>query len=197
MVRIRCSSRRAHLAFLVGTFLMAANVLTARPGNTVAPAKSMSSRTKRTGAETKAVSPKIIKTGSMHPTANLHRDLLNLEEGQKGLQRQLETLNDATRRHANDLERQIDNLTSQLKPLVSAQQQVTEKQQALMASNRSMRPLLMISVGSLLILCGALFFFVYRLKPFGRSPQRKTEQMGTETGEVPDHELEPQWKVSS
>jgi hypothetical protein len=182
---------------LVGTLLIAAIVLTAKPGNTVAPAKSASSRTKHTGAETKAVSPKIIKTGSTHPTANLHRDLLNLEEGQKGLQRQLETLNDATRRHANDLERQIDNLTSQLKPLVSAQQQVTEKQQALTATIRSMERLLMISVGFLLILCGALFFFVYQLKQIVRSPLRKSGQMDTETGKVPDHEFERQWKVSS
>ena len=188
----RSSHPRAHLVFLVGVVLAVALAITPQARSTVAQSKSASSRSK--GAP--AVSLKMTKTASK--PASLHRDLLmHLEEGQKGLQRQLESLTGTTQRRTDDLDRRIDTLTGQLSRLASAQQQSTATQQTFTAAIRSMRLLLMIIVGLLLILCGALFFFVYQVKQIGGFVLKDRNQIGATTGEAPDETFEPEWKVSS
>jgi predicted PurR-regulated permease PerM len=187
----RSSHPRAHLVFLVGVFLAVALAITPQARSTVAQSKSAASRSK----SPPAVSLRMTKTASK--PASLHRELLmHLEEGQKGLQRQLESLTGSTQRRTDDLDHRIDTLTGQLSRLASAQQQSIGTQQLLTATIRPMRLLLMIIVGLLLILCGALFFFVYQFKRFDRSQVKEHTLISAPTGE-PDETFEPQWKVSS
>jgi hypothetical protein len=91
----------------------------------------------------------------------------------------------------------IDSLIGQLNRLASAQQQITGTQQLLAATIRSIRLLLAVVVGFLLILCGALLFGVYQLKQFGALPLKDLKQIGGTPVDAPDQAFESQWKVSS
>jgi hypothetical protein len=170
--------------------------MTAQARSTVAQAKSASSRTNGAPPEAKAASLKMTKTArKSRPFASPHRDLLmHLEEGQKGLQRQLESLTDTTQRRSDDLERGIDTLTGQLNRLASAQEQSTVTQQLLTATIRSMRLLLMIMVGLLVVLCAAVFFFVFQLKHFGGSQPEDRKQIDADIREAPERGLEARWR---
>jgi hypothetical protein len=198
MVQTSCLSRtRAHHGFFVGALLTLAVAIALGPSGSVAQAKSVSSRTKGTTPEAKAVSLKSTRTADSHPFASLHHELLNLKEGQKGLHGQIEGLTGATQRRHNELEQRIDSLTNQLTRLISAQQESTAKEQLLTATIRSMRLLLRVIVGLLLVVCGALLFLVYRLKQFGSFPVKDLKQVGAAPEEAPDEAIQSQWKVSS
>jgi ABC-type Fe3+-siderophore transport system permease subunit len=198
MVQTRYSSRpRSHHVFLVGALLTLSLALTSHASGTVAEAKAAPSRTRGTTRQAKTVSPTMIKTAGTRPSAGLHRDLLNLEEGQTGIQRQLENLTSETRRHTDALARRIDSLMGQLNRLASAQQQITGTQQLLAATIRSIRMLLVVIVGFLLVLCGALLFGVYQLRQFGALRLNDLQQIGRAPVDAPDRAFESQWKVSS
>src|SRR5207248_3181273 len=131
----------------------------------------------------------------VRPPASFHTDaLMPLEEGQQGLQRQLEFLTGMTQRRSDNLARRIDSFADQLYPLASAVQQVTATQQLLTATVRSMRVLLVIIVGLLLVLCGAVFLFLYQLKQLGGS--RFYDRRQAAMPHTPDKAFDPQWKVS-
>jgi hypothetical protein len=121
---------------------------------------------------------------------------LNLEEGQKGLRKQLESLTSATQRRSDALEQRMDTLTGQLNRLASAQQRLGGTE-LLTAAVRSMRLLLIIGVGLVLLLCGALFFSIYQLKQFGEFLLKDRKQIDAAIREAPNEEFEPGWKVSS
>ena len=192
----RSSRSRTHLVCFVGALLTMALAITAQARSTVAQAKSASSRTNGAPPEAKAASPRMTKTARKpRPFASPHRDLLmHLEEGQKGLQRQLESLTGATQRRSDALERGIDTLTGQLNRLASAQEQSAVTQHLLTATIRPMRLLLMIMVGLLLVLCGAVFFFVLQLKHLGGSQPDDRKQIDADISETPESGLEARWK---
>ena len=198
MLQRRYSIRvRAHHVFLVGALLTLSLASTPHASGTVAQAKGAPSRTRGTTRQAKTGSPTMIKTAGTRPSASLHRDVLNLEEGQKSVQRQLESLTSETRRHSDALASRIDSLTGQLNRLASAQQHITETQQLLAATIRSMRLLVVIIVGFLFVLSGALLFGVYQLKQFGALPLKDLQQTGRAPVDPPDQAFESQWKVSS
>ncbi len=186
--------RRTYLPLFAGILLAA--VLPALPhvSSAAGPAKGASVRT--SGALAEAKSLKLSKPVS-NPFPSIHRDLLNLEEGQRGLQRQLEGMSSATRRRTDDLEQRTDSLTNQLNRMTAIQQQNAAAQESLTAIMRSMRMLLVIIAGLLALLCGALFLFRYRLKHSSGFELKDARQIGASPGERPDQSFEPQWKVSS
>jgi hypothetical protein len=85
-------------------------------------------------------------------------------------------------------------LTGQLNRLASAQEQSTVTQQLLTATIRSMRLLLMIMVGLLVVLCAAVFFFVFQLKHFGGSQPEDRKQIDADIREAPERGLEARWR---
>jgi hypothetical protein len=197
MVQTRCPNRsRARSAFFVGVLFTVAFTITARASDTVGHAKS-GYRAKDTAPGAKAASPAMNKAAGVRPFAGLHRDLLNLEEAHKGLQRQLEILTGATRRRAAELEQQTDKLTAELNRFAAAQQQDTVAQQLLTATLKSMRLLLMIIVALLLVLSGAVIFLVRQVKRSGGSELNEHRQIDATTGQAANEAFEPQWKVNS
>lgn len=196
MVHTKRSGRpRTYLVPFVGAFLTVTLGLTLQANGAIAQVKGASSRSNAPTREPKSLSAKMVKPVT-NPLPILHRDLLNLEEGQKGLQRQLESLTGATRRHADELAR-IDTLTDQLNRLASQQQQSTAMQQLLAVTIRSTRLLLMIILGMLLMLSGALLFFAYQVRQFGGFQLKDQKQIGAATSDAPDGAFEQQWKVGS
>jgi ABC-type Fe3+-siderophore transport system permease subunit len=182
----------------VNIVLVAAALLTAALA-TAPLAKSTAAQTKSAFAHTKGTAPrttiaplKTISTASKAQRfSNVNRALfIHLEEGQKGLQNQLQTLTGTTQRRTDELVRRIDTLTDQL-------QRLAAKQQLLIATTRYMQLLLMIIAGLQLILCGALFFFGFQLKQFGGSMLKDRKQIDTVTREAPDGASEVPWKVGS
>jgi hypothetical protein len=137
------------------------------------------------------------KTAGARPFVGLHRDLLNLEEEQKGLQRQVEILTGVTRSRTAELEQQTDKLTTQLNRFAASQQQGAAAQQLLTATIKSMRLLLMIIVGLLLVVSGAVIFLVRQLKPSGGLELKDHRRITTPTEQAGDEAFEPQWKVNS
>jgi hypothetical protein len=197
MAHTQPSSRsRVRLATFVGAFLAAALAIASQASSEIVQAKNVPSRTKGTRPEAKAASVKVGRPVN-NPFPSLHRELMSLEEGQKSLQRQFESVMGATHRRTGDLERQIDTLNGQLSRLVLQQQELTTTQQLLTVTIRSMRLLLMIISGLLIVLCAALFFSVYQVKQLGGFRSRERKQISPAPSEAPDRAYEPQWKVGS
>ena len=197
MAHTQHSSRsRVRLASLVAAFFAAALTITCQAGAEVVQAKSVSSRTKVTHPEAKAAPVKVGKPAN-NPFSTLHHDLLTLEEGQKGLQRQFDSVIGATHRHNGDLERQIITLNGQLSRSALQQQELTTTQQLLIGTVRLMRILLMIISGLLIALCAALFFSVYQVKRLGGFRTKEPKQINPLPSAAPDRTYEPQWKVGS
>jgi uncharacterized protein YndB with AHSA1/START domain len=199
MVHAKRSSRpKAHLVFSLSALMTVSLAITTHARSTIAQAKGTSSRTKGS-VEAKAVSPKMTKTATKPlPSVSIRSDLLrHLEEGQKGLQRQVESLTGMTQSGTDHLLQRIDSLNRQLNWLASTQQQSMAGQLLLTATIRSMRMLLMIIVALLLVLCGMLFFLAYRLQQFAGSVLNDGKQIGESAKDAPDGAFEAQWKVSS
>ena len=192
----RSSRSRICLDSFVGTFLAAILAVTSQAGSAVVQAKSISSRGKGTHPEAKAASVKVSKPVN-NPFPGVHRDLLTLEDGQKSVERQLESVISATRRRSDDLERQIGSFNGQLSRLALQQQDLTTTQQLLTGTIRSMRLLLMIISGLLTLLCGVLFFLVYQIRQFDGFRFRERKQISPAPSAAPDRAYEPQWKVGS
>jgi len=194
MMQTRTLSRPgAHLVFVLGA------LLTVALATTVPQAKSSASQTKGTAPKAKVAPSKTTKIASKsHPAGSLNRDLLiHLDEGQKGLQRQLQTLTGTTQRRTDELNRRIDTLTDQLQRLASSQQRSSATQQLLTATIRSMHRLLIIIVGLLVGLCSALFFFVFQLKQIRAASLLKDKQIDPDIREAPDGAFDAHWKVGS
>jgi len=136
------SWRKVHLVFLVGALLSVSLATKSQARSTEAQAKPT-----RLSVSTQAA----------------------LEEGQKGLQRQVESLTGMTQSRADHMQQLIDSLTRQLNGLASTQQEIKAGQQLLTSTSRSMLLLSTIIVALLLVLCGVLFFLAYRLEQFGGS----------------------------
>jgi ABC-type Fe3+-siderophore transport system permease subunit len=182
---------------LGGTLLTLALALTFPARSAVALAKRPSHQSKRRAPQPRVMPVNMPNSASkVRPPAGFHTDvLMPLEEGQKGLQRQVEFLTGMTQRRSDTLARRIASFADQLYPLASAVQQVTATQQLLTATVRSVRVLLVIIVGLLLVLCGAVFLFLYQLKQLGGSRFYDRKQVAKP--HRPDETFDPQWKVSS
>lgn len=192
----RSSRCRVRLATFVGAFLAAAVAVTSQAGTAVVQAKSISSRAKGMHPEAKAAPVKVSKPVN-NPFPSVHRDLLTLEDGQKSLERQLESVISATRWRTDDLERQIGTFNDQLSRLALQQQDLSTTQQLLTVTIRSMRLLLMVISGLLTVLCGVLFFLVYQVRQFDGFRFREGKQINPAPSEAPGRAYEPQWKVGS
>jgi hypothetical protein len=198
MLKTRClRCTRAHHVFFASALLTVALAITPQASGSVAQARSTPFPTKGTTEKGKPHSLKITQAATRpRPSGSLHRDLLmHIEDGQKSLQRQLENLTGITERRTDGLQRHINILTGRLDGLASAQEQSTATQQLLTVSMRSMRLLLMIVLGLLLVVCGSLSFFLYQLKQFGGF--RLTEHKQSNAAEAPTEAFEAEWKVSS
>ncbi len=184
--------RGANLVLVVVALLTAALATTPVAKSTAAQSKSAFAHTKGMAPRATIAPLKTISTASNPQRfASVNRALfIHLEEGQKGLQNQLQTLTSTTQRRTDELVRRIGTLTDQLQRLAATQQLLT-------ATARSMQLLLMIIAGLQLILCGAMFFFGFQLKQFGGSMMKDRKQIDAVTKEAPDGAFEAQWKVGS
>ena len=194
----RKSSRSLRLRriLLVGALLTVALALTCPTNSTAVQPKRVSPQPRGPAPQSRVTPAKMTNGVSKpRPSPNFHRDMMPLEEGQKGLQRQLESLTGMTQRRTDILARRIDSMAEQLFPLSSAIQQVTGTQQLLTATVRSMRAWLMIIMGLLLIVCIALVSLAYELKQLARPRLRDRKEIESAGG--PDETFDPQWKVSS
>jgi predicted PurR-regulated permease PerM len=179
------------LVFVLSALLAVA--LAATPQGT-----SAASQTKGVAPHTKTMPSMANEIASKpRPAASNGRDLLvRLDGKQKELQRQLQTLTGTIQRRSDELDRRIDTLTNQSQRLASAQQLSMQMQQRLTATVRSMQRLLIIIVGLLLVICGALVFFGFQAKQFGLgSLFKKRRRIDAARTEAPDRALETQWKV--
>jgi hypothetical protein len=191
------SRSRVRLATFLGVFLAAALAITSQAGGEVVQAKSVSLRMKGAHREAKAGSLKVAKSVN-NPLPGLHRDLLTLEEAQKSLQRQFEIMIGADHRRTADLERQIGSFDSQLIRLASQQQELTTTQQRLTGTVHSLLVFLVIISVLLVVLCGALFLFIYQSTQFRGFRFRQRKQISPAPSEAPDRaEYDPQWKVGT
>jgi hypothetical protein len=184
--------RGANIGFVVVALLTAALATTPLAKSTAAQSKSAFAHTKGTAPRATIAPLKTISTANKSQrVASVNRALfIHLEEGQKGLQTQLQTLIGTTQRRTAELVRQIDTLNDRLQRLAVAQQLLT-------ATTRSMRLLLMIIAGLQLIFGGVLFFLGFQLKQFGGSMMKDRKQIDAVTKEAPDGAFEAQWKVDS
>jgi hypothetical protein len=191
------SRSRVRLATFLGVFLAAALAITLPARGEVVQAKSVSLRTKGVHREAKAESLKVAKPVNS-PLPGLHRDVLTLEEGQKSLQRQFEIMIGAEHRRAADLDRQIGTFDGQLTRLASQQQDLTTTQQRLTGTVHSLLVFLVIISVLLILLCGALFLFIYQSAQFRGFRFRERRQISPPPSEAPDRAAyDPQWKVGS
>lgn len=199
MVDKKCSrSLSISRVFFVGALLTGALALTCPANSTAAPARRASAQSKGPGSRSRAISVKTTKDASRpRLPASFNRDvLMQLEDGQKGLQRQLESLTGVTQRRTDNLARRIDSIAEQLYQSSSAIQQTMATQQLLTTSVRSMQRLLVIIMGLLLVLCTAVALSLHRLKQVGGHPLKDRQRLGA-TSDVSNEGFEPQWKVSS
>jgi predicted PurR-regulated permease PerM len=200
MVDKKCSRPlRVHFVLALGALLTVIFTFMFAAISTAAQAKRTSPQTKGQAPQSRPLSAKMNKVASKpRPSPSFHRDvLMQLEEGQRGLQRQLESLTGTIQRRTDNVARRIDSMADQLDTVPSAIQQLTTTQQLLTATVRSMRLLVVIIMGLLLVVGSALALSLYRLKQFGGSRLKDGKPLSVATANAPDEGFEPQWKVSS
>src|SRR5262249_25098269 len=115
----------AHLGFLIGVFLTFMCLATPSARSAVHPARTAGPHAKGAARHTPPLPAHPARLAhDVQPPANLQRDLLTrLEEGQKGLQSQLQVLAGATQQRANRLEHRLDSVSDDLQRLASAEQE--------------------------------------------------------------------------